>query len=872
MLIPLRRMFDRYAIEREESDVSAFYCSLYFGELIVKLMVSGYLAGVTEDRDRARYAQMYGLIRSDGIGDWAQSIDALLTGPSAQFIKPSFQSLNREFSQRMDAESWQHRSLIHLRDAMTALGIEIEAVPRLVAIRQWPHWFSLMRNKTRGHGAPLAHHCANVVERLEKSIILIADNLSLFQSQWAFVRRNLSGRYRITSISESSESFDDLKRESKETLADGVYISNHGFHRVELLHCDSDLTDFLFPNGNFHDSEYEILSYITNDSRRVSGTDFLTPPGQLPASETDGLAELDVQGNTIGNVPVLAPGYVSREGLEQQLTAALSQNRHEIVTLGGPGGAGKTTLALAVLAQMQSANAPRFEVVIWFSSRDIDLLPSGPKPVRPHGVSLADFAQEYVRLVAPSARTEKGFKATAFLGKELTSAGHGATLFVFDNFETATNSIDLFLWLDSNIRAPSKILITTRSREFVGDYPIELQGMSDDEANSLIDISVEQLGIGDLLTGEYRRSLIDESGGHPYVLKILLGEIAKERRAVKPQRLIAAQGRILQALFERTYSKLSPSAQRIFLLLSSWRSVVPLLALEAVVLRSATERIDVHAAVDELKRLSLVEEISTPKDSELFLSVPSTAISFGQKKLNASVLKAVVDADSELLQEFGTIQKSGTKLGVSTRVPTLIRALARRVSTGREDLETITPMLEFIADRVPSAWFHIAQLFVEEGKDSGPKAAIDAIRRYLESGDTSVPVARAWEQLAHYSRLAGDARQEAHATAEMAREANISAPDLSRLADRLNHIFANAKKDGIILFEVEERRLLLGKLTHSLERMLDQLDATDISRLAWLHLHAGDRQRAQLLAATGLNQEPDNPYCAKISLHLSDRT
>ena len=231
-------------------------------------------------------------------------------------------------------------------------------------------------------------------------------------------------------------------------------------------------------------------------------------------------------------------------------------------------------------------------------------------------------------------------------------------------------------------------------------------------------------------------------------------------------------------------------------------------------------------------------------------------------------MKAVVGADSELLQEFGTIQRSGTKLGVSTRVPSLIRALARRVSIGREDLEAITPMLEFIADRMPSAWFHIAQLFIEEGKAEGPKAAIGAIRRYIESGDTSVPIAKAWEKLAHYSQLAGDARQEAHATAEMAREPNISALDLSRLADRLNHIFANAKKDGVVLFQVEERRLLLGNLTNRLERMLHQLDATDISRLAWLYLHAGDTQRAQSLAATGLKQDPDNLYCAKIYRHL----
>jgi RecA/RadA recombinase len=869
MLVPIRRMYERLEVEKQESDVSGFYSLLYFGELVVKLTTLGFLAGISDDRDRTRYGHMYGLVRSDGIGDWAQCIDALLTGPGAQFIRPGFDTLHRDLAQRVGPDSWQYQAVSLLRDAMEAFGIDLEPLPKTVALRQWPHWFSLMRNKTRGHGAPLAHHCASVVPLLDRSLRLLTDNLCLFSWQWAYLRRNLSGKYRVTAASDSSDSFDSLRRDGRETYADGMYVFNQSILRADLIYSDADLTDLFLPNGNFRDGEFEVISYITNETRRVSGLEFSAPPGQLPPSETEGLPDLDAQGNTIGNVPALGPGYVSRPALEEQLTNALSQSRHEIVTLGGPGGAGKTTLALAVIAQLQAAGSPRFEVVVWFSSRDIDLLPSGPKPVRPHGVSQADFAHEFARLVAPAERTAKGFKAVEFLANSLQTTPLGPTLFVFDNFETVTNPVDQFAWLDAHIRAPNKILITTRSREFVGDYPIELLGMSDEEANALIDLTAKELGISDLLSAEYRRALIDESGGHPYVLKILLGEVAKDRKATKPQRLIAAQDRILQALFERTYSKLSPSAQRVFLLLSSWRSVVPLLAVEAVVLRNASERIDVQAAVDELKRLSLVEVISTSTDAEVFLSVPSTAISFGQKKLNASPMKAVVDADAELIQEFGSIQKSGLKGGVNSRVPTLVRALARRVASGKEDLQAVKPMLEFIADRVPTAWFEIAQLYVEEGHAEGPAAATDAIRRYIESGDTSISLARAWETLATYSRLNGDPQQEVHAIVEMAREPNISSGELSRLADRVNHLFATAKKDGVALFQVEERRLLLNRLTKRLERVLDQLDATDISRLAWLHLQAGDTQRAKDLAGMGLKQDPENTYCAKLYRLLS---
>ena len=53
----------------------------------------------------------------------------------------------------------------------------------------------------------------------------------------------------------------------------------------------------------------------------------------------------------------------------------------------------------------------RFEAVVWFSARDIDLLPSGPRPVRPHGLSIDDFANEFVQLMDPSERSTKGFNS-----------------------------------------------------------------------------------------------------------------------------------------------------------------------------------------------------------------------------------------------------------------------------------------------------------------------------------------------------------------------------------------------------------------------------------------------------------------------------
>ena len=98
---------------------------------------------------------------------------------------------------------------------------------------------------------------------------------------------------------------------------------------------------------------------------------------------------------------------------------------------------------------------------------------------------------------------------------------------MFDNFETLESPADVFSWIDTHVRLPNKVLITTRSRDFAGDYPIEIGGMTDDEALGLIVQHAARLGIESLLGREYKEELIRESDGHPYVIKILLGQVAK---------------------------------------------------------------------------------------------------------------------------------------------------------------------------------------------------------------------------------------------------------------------------------------------------------------------------------------------------------
>ena len=52
--------------------------------------------------------------------------------------------------------------------------------------------------------------------------------------------------------------------------------------------------------------------------------------------------------------------------------------------------------------------------------------------------------------------------------------------------------------------------------------------MNEEQANMLVEQHAARLGIGNLVTREYRQELIGESEGHPYVIRIMLGQVAVE--------------------------------------------------------------------------------------------------------------------------------------------------------------------------------------------------------------------------------------------------------------------------------------------------------------------------------------------------------
>jgi tetratricopeptide (TPR) repeat protein len=859
MLLALSRMHQRYEAERGDSDIAGFHCLLYYGEMLTKALVACLVAGVGDDRERTRYSILYELVRADGVGDWEQALQAILVGRPSQNLREPFRPYQRELTERVPAGCWQHEAVERLHRAARILSIEVEQLPATVGARLWFSLFAQLRNKTRGHGAPRGAECSAALPELERSIQTLRDQLSVFRAPWAYLHRNLSGKYRVTCLGGDPAPFAYLKSRTDLLFQDGVYVFCGEPLQVDLAFSDTEATDFFLPNGQFHNDTFEILSYTTNERRRVDGTPYLRPAGILPDSETRGLAGLDLVGQLFSNLPPPPANYVRRPELESQLLDALQRERHEIVTLSGPGGAGKTSTAIRALHDLSEHPAGRFECVVWFSARDIDLLESGPKSVRPHGVTLEDFANEFVLFLQPPESSTKGFRPSYYLAQALATAPLGPTLFVFDNFETVADPPTLYRWLDTHIRPPNKVLITTRMREFAGDLPLQVRGMTEDEAGELINLWSQLLGIEHLLTNDYKTALYKEADGHPYVIKIMLGEVAKTGHLTKPERIVASREDILTALFERTYANLSPAAQRLFLLLSSWRSAVPTVCVEAVVLGNAEERIDVQAAVDELRRLSLIDETPAP-DGQQFLTVPLAAAIFGKRKLPTHPYRLAIEADNRLLQNLGPTTKDQIRQGIQPRLQRLLRTIAARVSNGDLTLESQLPMLEFLASKLPSTWLNVARLCEEQGSPDWLERARDYLRRFIEAAPTPPDLADAWERLAALALRLGDHVGHVHALVSLCDVPGVDVERISNVANVLNNLLMAAKRDGRTILPPDPKRFSLEHVAAALERHHRELDATGFSRLAWLYLNLGDETRAAAAVSRGLQREPDNHH------------
>lgn len=862
----IERAWDRYDIDTTESDLAAFMCLLYSGEMLTKLVCAGLVAGLDEDPKKHRYTQIFHLIRANSLGDWSKSIDEIISGPTSYHLSFDIKNQQRELTQKHKSGSWQFDSVELIHECLSIVDDSYqEELPVKISGKQWFSLFARLRNTTRGHGAQKPNQLSRVLPILKRSIELISQNFGLFKYQWAFLYQNLSGKYRVSKISEDTSSFLFLSSNDGKIHhhRGGVYIYiNNKPTFVDLIKSDADLTDFYFPNGGFNQKRYEVISYITGNKDSKDSSSYLLPPGELPTSHTEGVESLEIVGKCLTNIPKTNSIYIKREELEAQVKEVLLNERHPVVTLLGRGGIGKTSLALNLLQEVCSSD--RFEIVLWFSSRDIDLLDEGAKSVQPQILDIDDVANEFVRLIDENKLKEKEFNARKHIEDNMTNSELGNMLIVFDNFETVKNPLEMFTWLDTYIRNPNKILITSRIREFKADYPITIGGMNEDEFSELTDSVASKLEIKHLLNSQYLSRLYEESGGHPYVAKVLLGVVAKEKRAGTIDRIVASEDELLQALFERTYSNLTQAARKVLLILSSWRSTIPKIGLEAVVTGTSDSKIDVEAAIQELYSYSFIDINETEYQGNELVFLPLSSFLFGKRKLNVSTFKQSVLETREILMMFGVGKLSTINEGGDNRFQQFFINVAREIQKKRgKKLTFFKPILEYICRKHNDAWLIHSSLMEELKKYD---EAIDACQNYLQFEGNQDKTIAVWKKLSFLHSKKRNHLGEMHALVEMCEIPTTSDASVDSTVNKLNKLISEDKLED----NIDDRNAIVERMISIVKKRFEFKEEyfDEYSNIAWLYIHIQKIKEAKDIIRKILKDCSDHIYAKKIGKRL----
>ena len=339
----------RIELDRGDSDSAYFHALTLKLEYVTKLVTAGVLACVGDDLDRHRYSVEHTLVRADSIGEWVRALNSILVGPAAQFFLPFSSEVIKALTERVGPDDWRHSAVTAMKKAAEEVGADGN-IGRRVALRQLFEIGAQLRNRSRGHGATTTEQYSRASPYLHSALTELTENVPLFDLPWVYLHQNLSRKYRVSPLSGDISCFDYLKSTTKEQIQDGVYIHLARPVRVNLVFTGPDLHDIALPNGRYSNGTFEILSYITNDLVREDGSDWSLPAGQLPPSDTEGDEVLEPFGRTSANVPPMLADYVPRPDLVNQVERELLQtDRHPILSLTGPGGIGKTTVAIAAL-------------------------------------------------------------------------------------------------------------------------------------------------------------------------------------------------------------------------------------------------------------------------------------------------------------------------------------------------------------------------------------------------------------------------------------------------------------------------------------------------------------------------------------------
>ena len=861
----IARVVARLNVVGHEASGDTFLMASYVVESLIKTVAVALCAGVKRSSPRTAYRFEHDIARADGLGSW-ESMIGQCTGQSyAGYVDSDLQPLLAWLTKKRTRsdDEWTRKIGDLCASVLRLLDVEDAFPPKKLTARHLLSQLVQIRNKTKAHGAVGPDFFEQANDKYLAALELLLEHCPVLGWEWYHVTlRPTRGSVRAISLrGPCPRHLTDAEAEVLPPQEQGIHFRTHDrgqlFHCGELIRTTRECKAFRVANGGFTDQGYgEFIDYADGSTESVDLTRYLRPPAPLPPSATEGELALDVYSNVLGNLPPKPKGYVQRPRLQEELVKRLLDRNHPIVTLHGRGGIGKTSLALFIAHTLAEKDTCDFDHILWFSARDLELRPTGPAEVRRAVPNL----DEVCKMVSCFLNIEGSTDAFASMLENPNRADSKGLLFIFDNFETLDDPRGLHKFLDTHTHIPNKILITSRERAFKGDYPIEVGGMEWAEALELMRQESRRLQIEGIVTDPVAEAVFEYTDGHAYVMRVLLGEIARDGRYLPLKSLVPRRSDLLNAVFERSFNRLSPEGRWVFLTVAGWRSIVLELALLVVL---GLRDIDAEAGIEECFRLSLVIRHEMP-DGQFCYTAPELAGLFARKKLEGDPDRLVIEEDLALIQQFGTVKVDSIVVSNTERmVATFVEKCFQCADKADPDrCRRLDEVLVSVAELWPKAWPRVAEFRKQIGAPAQDVAY--AYRRGVEESPYDTQL---WLDRAEH---AGLCRDEATRIASLVSAVEAKPSDVEMVRDIALQVckYVDAHKGKI---PPARRGVYLASVRDHMEKIAPKLDATGLSRLAWLFILEGNLDGGWKYANMGLSNDSGNTHCLRIVERLDEQ-
>lgn len=289
-------------------------------------------------------------------------------------------------------------------------------------------------------------------------------------------------------------------------------------------------------------------------------------------------------------------GLIGRHGDLRAVKKLLADRRFPVVTILGPGGIGKTALALQALHDISDDPSLELDAILWVSLKTEALTPQGIKTLKQPITDIADIASDLIQPI------DDDFDGSL---EELSTALTGLkTLVCVDNLETASGD-DAIRLIDA-LPPETQFLFTSRVgigqlERIVNLGPLEVSAAAD-----LVRRFAHSRDVVALtgLNSDTAKSVASQLNLSPLGIKWFVLSVESGQR---PEAILERQEDFLAFCVQNVWSSLEPDAQQVALTIDALEHAVTVQELNLYLDRPAD---DIRRQLHSLQRHALVRPIA----------------------------------------------------------------------------------------------------------------------------------------------------------------------------------------------------------------------------------------------------------------------